>query len=91
MKIRVTSDKSLTLTAENPDESIKKLLADKLLEAWWREAKEFLEDVSVTMRRLAPGQSAIVTSKSIVVTLEKPTEPATPASDANQEPKEPTE
>mgnify|MGYP007071595330 CR=1 FL=1 len=81
MKIRVTSDKSLTLTAENSDESIKKLVANKLLDAWWREAKEFLEEVSVTMRRLEPGQSVLVTSKSIVVTLEKP---ATPASDASK-------
>ena len=81
MRLEFTSDKAVKLTAENPDESIKKLVADKLLEAWWREAKEFLEEVSVTMRRLEPGQSVIVTSKSIVVTLEKP---AAPASDASK-------
>jgi len=72
MKLTWKGDHNATLTADNPDESIRRMFIGKIAESVQSELHDFLEEVSVTMRKLEPGQTATVTSMPITVTLEKP-------------------
>ncbi len=70
-KLTMTSERGMTLTAIDPDESVAGYFKERIADAWWAECKAFLEEVSVAMRKLPAGESVVIESRPIVVTLEK--------------------
>lgn len=80
MKLEIKGECGFHFKSENPDESLKQYWLDKLKEAYAEELQAFLEEVTVTMRKLKPGENATVESRPIKVTLER--EALTPTPDA---------
>lgn len=63
--------RGLKVEATNPDEAMNAYVRGKLCEAWLAEAYSFIEEVSVTLRKLKAGKKVTLRSKPIVVELER--------------------
>lgn len=74
MKLTVKGDHGLLITATNPDERLRKDFADRIAASFADEIQGFLEEVSVALRNLKPGESKTVASKPIIISLESPAE-----------------
>lgn len=71
MKLKFETENHMKIIAENPDESMKQRFKNSVLQSYHAEAKAFLEEVSVELRRLKPGEKKTVKSKPIEVDIER--------------------
>lgn len=71
MKLKINEPTGMTLEVHKPDQQLKAYWIGKVREKWEQELREFMEEVSVGLRKLEPGQSVTLSSRPIVVTLER--------------------
>ena len=83
MKIRWNGPTSVGVIA-NPSERILAATRADILAAYHAEALAFVEDVAVTLRRLAPGESVTVQSRPIEVTLSRTLDDAPPKGEGGE-------
>ena len=71
MKLTVMEENELVFQSNKPDEELKQYFLNKIKRAYELELKNFLEEVSVTLRQMKDGETKTLESRPITVTLEK--------------------
>ena len=69
MKITWTGECGAKIVANNPDQKIKEYFKQQISDAYYREVNDFMEEVSVAIRKIKKGETITLTSRPIVITI----------------------
>jgi hypothetical protein len=71
MKISYTGERGLKIEVVNPDEKLIGDFRGRVQEMWLKEAREFMEEVAVGLRKLPNNKKVTLRSKPITVEIER--------------------
>lgn len=70
MKYKLSGPGEFYVEANNPDEKMKNYFRQQLADAFTQELKDFIEEVSVALRKSKPGEKIHIESRPLKVDIE---------------------